>query len=596
MTRPHRRPALLGMGFVLLLAVQYLLGWTTQVQAAEGQLTRIGGNAAACPTDEAVRADFFKPLAERMKPTAITSAGYTRDRGIAAVASDLSGRGLYILSGEQILDRSSIVATNLAVGDDPASAKNVRTVGIAVDPNGGSLWLVQASADGVGSPADRVRRIDLTSSSHEVTTVAKTGPNPTAIAADARGNLYVTQRSGDITLIGPGGSRTTIGNIPGAQAVAVDVTGTEIYVAGTGGVYRLGGAGTQLIAGTSIAPVDGTPAVTTPTALALGHETDGRAIGARYLYIADRGRIVRVDLHALSPTITTVAGGGAAFVDSTSDARTAKLSPLISLAADFAGHIFIADSDQCAIFQLETPAPFAMNTAITQPPGVTNTTAPNGGSRAGDADKPVPDSAGASNGGGQTNGGGAGQQSSGPNPQTQIVPGSQTNVQPQPQTELRIIDQGNAVTTPNQVVQPSVNAVPTQAGAAQFTPTPAASPTPTPTPTPDAGTVTLVDPGTSHAAAIADPSAAAPAAPAPAPVPPPPAAQQPVSNVGLAHGDAPAPARGATRYAMVRNDEDQSVAGVAMAGAGALVALFLCVLFVAPEASSKPKPRPKGAY
>jgi len=71
-------------------------------------------------------------------------------------------------------------------------------------------------------------------------------------------------------------------------------------------------------------------------------------------------------------------------------------------------------------------------------------------------------------------------------------------------------------------------------------------------------------------------------------------ASEPVSNAGLAHGDDPAPARGATRYAMVRNDDQ--AAGLVMAGAGAVVAIFLCLMFVAPGASSKPKPRPKGAY
>ena len=70
-----------------------------------------------------------------------------------------------------------------------------------------------------------------------------------------------------------------------------------------------------------------------------------------------------------------------------------------------------------------------------------------------------------------------------------------------------------------------------------------------------------------------------------------------MSNPGLVHGDSAEPARGATRYAMVRNDEEQSLAAaLAMAGGIAVVAVFLCLMFVAPGASSKPKPRPKGAY
>jgi hypothetical protein len=69
-----------------------------------------------------------------------------------------------------------------------------------------------------------------------------------------------------------------------------------------------------------------------------------------------------------------------------------------------------------------------------------------------------------------------------------------------------------------------------------------------------------------------------------------------VSNAGLAHGDSGEPTRGATRYAMVRNDDEQPIAALAMAGAGGLLAMFLCVMVVAPGAASKAKPRPRRAY
>jgi hypothetical protein len=169
----------------------------------------------------------------------------------------------------------------------------------------------------------------------------------------------------------------------------------------------------------------------------------------------------------------------------------------------------------------------------------------------------------------------------------------------QPQTELRILDPGNALTAPQQAGQVTVQPVSAPGSAAQFTPTVS----PAPTPATDAGTVTLADPGTSTAGVVADAVPAVPAAPAVAPVPPPPASglppvvPQPVSNPGLVHGDSAQPVRGATRYAMVRNDEEQSLAAaLAVAGAGVVVAVFLCMMFVAPGASSKPKPRPKGAY
>jgi hypothetical protein len=76
---------------------------------------------------------------------------------------------------------------------------------------------------------------------------------------------------------------------------------------------------------------------------------------------------------------------------------------------------------------------------------------------------------------------------------------------------------------------------------------------------------------------------------------PPPAAPQPVSNIALVGGDTQA-ARGAARYAMVRNDDDSAMAAATMALGGVVLAVFLCVLLVAPGTSSGPKPRPKGAY
>lgn len=584
----------------------------TPLGAAEGQLTRVGGNADGCPTDAQVLADLQQNLspADRFRPFSINSGVFTRDRGIQAITSNplVAGvSGVYLLSGGQILGGTSIVAESLN-GDDVASPYT--TAGIAA--YGTSLWAVQKrmSSEVVsGAPLlpGRVRRLDL--GTQAVTTVTETkGPNPTAIAADGAGHLYVTEANGDVYMIGRG-TKVPLPSVENPTAIAVDVAGAEVFVAGSDSLYRLAGNTKQLVAGPTTTHADGTSPVTAPTSVALGHEIiDGQIPRARYVYIADAGRVVRVDLKGQSPTITTVAGGGSTFVgSSTADARTAKLSVLsMFLAADMAGHIFIADANQCVVYQLETPAPFALKTAVTNPPAITNTTAPTGGSRTGDAEKPAPDPAGAGNNSPQPDPG-TGSQIAGQGNQTQIVPGSQTQVQAQPQTELRVLDQGN-VLAPEQGTPTVVELVPTPS------PTPTPTPTPTPAPAPaDAGVAVAPDPSPSGAAA-AEASAVVPPAPAPAPAPPPapaaapvppppasappPAAQQPVSSPGLVHGDSAAPTRGATRYAMVRNDEEQSLAAaLAMAGAGAaMLAGFLCVLFVAPGASSKPKPRPKGAY
>jgi hypothetical protein len=578
------------------------VGWMGSAVAAEGQITKIGGNRTTpCfLTDDYLR---NTKVEDRPKPTSIGGEGFTTSRGMQGIASDVFGRSLYLASGGVILDQTSVIAGDLSpqarLGDGPGkTASFPRMAGLASHPFNTALWVMEDTLPQDSPLTGRIRKIDLTTGDRTVTKIADTGPHPTAIAADGKGNVYVTEiQPSAAYVIGPTGARTPLPTPTSApRSIAVDVTGTEIYVGGTDTVYRLTGGTWQVIAGPSVAHSDGGSSTMAPVGLAIGHETDGQSLTTRYLYIADdRGRVVRVDLKSSPTVITTVAGGGNA-LDTATDARTVLLKPA-AIAADVAGHVYIADGDNCNVWQLQTPSPFRLATAVTQPPGgPTNTTLPPNNGQTRDNNETVAGTVGNN----QANNGTVTQQ--GPQ-ETQIVPGSQSNVQPQPQTELRIVDQGNVVTTPQQGAQPTVDAVPTPTGAAQFTPAPAPTPTPTPTPTPDAGTVTLADPGTSSAGVAAETAPVVPAAPAAAPVPPPPAsaplppaAPQPVSNVGLAHGDSPVPARGATRYAMVRNDEEQSVAGLAMAGAGALAAMFLCVIFVAPGAASKPKPRPKGAY
>ena len=607
------------------------LGWMNSVGAAEGQLTQIGGNGPT--TCERTSAEIGLTQLPP-PPGGISGGGFRRTPGVKAIASDMYGRALYMAYGSQILDRTSIIAGVYQPPVDPskpalpparqdegAPAAQTDLSGletIAVHPFGSHLWVAlppktipDPDSAKVETIPGRIRQLDLADATKPVTTFKTLlgSSSVAAMAADGKGNLYVAESTGALYRLNAAGNRTDLATVTAPTGMAVDVTGSHLYVSGQvdttspRAVYRVVGSSLQMIAGGTILHRDSGSSSMNPVGLAIGHEIDGGSPTARYLYIADfqmtdlqsglsAGRVVRVDLKENPPVITTVAGGGRTFTSSAEDARTANLAPKF-LAADIAGHVYIAASDQCAIFSLQTPPPFRLNPAVTNPPAATNTTLPSGGSRTGDNESTAADPAPAGNGNPQVDAAPGGQPA-GQGTQTQIVPGSQTQVQPQPQTELRIIDQGNVVPTPDQAGQLTVDPVPTPGPAAQFTPTP----TPTPTPAADVSAVVVPDAGPSGAA-VAEVAPVAPPAPGPAPASaPPPAAQQPVSNVGLAHGDSAAPARSATRYAMVRNDEEQSlVAALAMAGAGAgIVAVFLCVMFVAPGASSKPKPRPKGAY
>jgi hypothetical protein len=601
---------------IVLVAAIVLLpgapGWMAAVGAAEGQLTKIGGNGP--DTCLLAPSQFSNPP----RPTAgIKGAGFNTSTGMVGLASDLHGNVLLLGTGGLVLAYDGIFAGTLTPGaneEDGGRATETafpRMAGIAVDPGGNSLWILQQS---VGAPTPgRIREVDIGTGT--VTTFAETGPTPQAIAADGGGNVYVAEggESTGVYRVARSGSRTALANFQ-ANGIAVDLLGSQVYASGKdGNVYRLNGSTPQIVAGASVPHADGGSPTLSPIGLAIAYETDGRDLSARYLYIADQeltgkpGRVVRVDLKATPSIITTVAGGGSSFTISTPDAKTARIAPRF-VATKLGTTVYIAAPDQCATFELQAPSPFRLNTVVTNPPAATNTTLPSGGSRTGDNESTAPDPAPSGNS--STNpqvDPGTGSQPAGQGATTEIVPGSQTNLQPQPQTELRIIDQSNVVTTPDQAVQPTVEPVPTPGPAAQFTPTPGlaaqVTPTPTPTPTPvaDAGSVVASDPGPSSAVA-ADASPAVPPAPAPAPVPPapasapPPAAHQPVSNAGLAHGDSGEPTRGATRYAMVRNDDEQPIAALAMAGAGGLLAMFLCVMVVAPGAASKAKPRPRRAY
>lgn len=638
---PNIRRRLISAAAVTIMLFLSGTGWMSAVGAAEGELTQIGGNG---PTT-CERTGSEAGLSLLPPPQAgIGGDGFRGTPGISGIASDMSGRGLYMAYGGQIFDRGSTIAgvdhppivpgkpAPLGSRENGARADATDLTGltsIAADPYGRFLWVGLAPSS-IYDPSTQtrtnvtgaIRRVDLLDPNKPITTVKSVDKTPVAMSADGNGNLYVAEntsvagKSGSVYRLDAAGNRTELAQANSPRGIAVDVSGSHLFLSDTdtdggGVVYRVTGRSLQVVADTTTLHRDsGSPSMN-PVGLAIGHETDGQSLPtARYLYIADQqqadpkigllsaSRVLRVDLSESPPVITTVAGGGSKFVSSADDGRTANIAAKF-LAADISGHVYIAASDQCAIFALQTPSPFRLNTVVTNPPAATNTTLPSGGSRTGDNESTAHDPAPAGNGNTQADPGTGASQGN----QTQIVPGSQTQVQAQPQTEIRVIDQGNVVTAPQQTGQPTVEPVPTPTGAAQFTPTPVQAPAPVQTPTPaDVSTAVAPDPGPTSAA-IADAAPAVPAAPVVAPVPPapasapPPAAQQPVANPGLVHGDSgAAPTRGATRYAMVRNDDDQPIAALAMAGAAAILAVFICVMFVAPGASTKPKPRPKGAY
>ena len=605
---------------VLVVAGQ---AWAPTATAAQGELTKIGGQGSDGPNgycdpdptvwserhNEDERKKKEDPNYKPYRPTHIgNDVRFSSSTGMTGLAADLRGN-LYLATGGLVLGEGGLVAGggekagDAANGRPPSELKLARVGDLAIDPlDGRSLWILETPQFNPG----RIWRVDPRDPGSPVSMFAVTTADPTAIAADGRGNVYYAQNDGAIVRVG-NGSSTTVGTVPGAVAIAVDAMSTQVFVATPAMVYRLSDRGQEALVGGSIAHADGgDPTLAFTSSLAIGHQIDDTGVRARYLYVGMFGpgfaapRVLRVELQTDPPTIARVAGGGTEF-RSSGPATNALIQPS-RLAAD-ALNLYVADGNQCAIFSVETPPAFKVNTVVTNP-AVTGTTV-----------KPAdPTSTGNPQDGGGTEvaGNTAGQNApvtgNAPNPSPQPNETGIISNTPAP-NQTQIIDQGNSAgsfdpvvqATPQQAVSPNPTPDSGAITAANPSPTPTPTPSPTPSPTPDASATV----GRAAETAVVDPIAppspqpVLPPAPDPGPiagsVAPPPAAQ-PVSNLGVAGSDGEA-ARGATRYAMVRSDDDDgAVAAVSMVLGGVLLAGFLCVMFVAPGASSKPKPRPKGAY
>lgn len=597
----------------------WVVGVPGSASAAPGDVTLVGGQGSdsVCKGDGAGVDDGTGPLAS-------AKLNYRSFANVRSLAVDASGMSIFVpdrtvvrgvagyVAGVPPKDPPSSSSTSStllgtvrgltgadAEGADPKLVR-LQPMAVAVDAQANNLYILEMN--GVrqmnlkGQPA--IHTIVRGPTEAELSALPEVNRRPlfstgSAIAADTRGGVYtVDGSSGTVSRVDAASKQlvplTTVGR--GTPSLTVDAGGTALYATDGTTVQRIhpvSGTNTVVAGGGNI-DQDGVLATSVSLSNQLAVAVD--PLGG-HLYISDghRHRIRKVDLS--TGIINTVVGSGQAGFQASGKASTLPLDYPTALAVDLVGNVYILASDECAVLKAETPAviftPPPSSTPVSVPPPTTTPT----GSTGQDSETPGADPA--LSGNSQANEGGT-QQSGAPAQETQIVPGSQAQAQQPAQTELRIIDQGNVVTTPEPAAQSTAAPTPSPGTAAQFTP----APTPA-----DVSTAVAPDPGPTGAAA-ADASPVVPPAPAAAPVPPapaaapvPPAAEQPVSSPGVVHGDNEAPARGATRYAMVRNDEDQSLAAaLAMAGAGAGLAVFLCVMFVAPGASSKPKPRPKGAY
>ncbi|SRR5579871_150745 len=266
----------------------------------------------------------------------------------------LAGNGFLGFSGEGGL------ATNAAMGSP---------WGIAFD-NAGNLYISDLTNG-------RVRRL---TPSGIISTYAGNGTQgfsgdggaatsaslnqPTGVAVDSSGNLYIADRSNNrIRQVTPGGTITTVaGNgqagfsgdgglatsamLNGPLAVAVDAAG-NVYIADTlnNRIRKVSGGTITTVAGSGVGNYsgDGGSALSAPVFSPSGINVD--SVGN--LYIATGGGIRKV---TPAGTINTIAGGNfSGFTGDGGQAVNGSLSLPSASVVDSAGNLYIADTDNCRV-------------------------------------------------------------------------------------------------------------------------------------------------------------------------------------------------------------------------------------------------------
>lgn len=303
-----------------------------------------------------------------------------------SLAADRQGSLYFTISSDGNADRvyrldasakSKLVAGNGTAGsrgdDGPAVAAQLDIPDKALLPGNG----LAVDGDGNVFVADMgnstVRRVDA--SSGVITSVVGRWarpstsdlPEPVSVALDRAGNLFIADygRNAIFILNAQTQQLALIAQVAMPGALVVDPAGANIYVAlpWTGQVLRIeaatgtqnmfaGGAGFIPQADGAPAParVDGVPASSASLRTPLGLALDGA--GNLFISEAERNVVRRVD--ASTGIISTIAGTGeAGNVGDGGPAVAAKLNRPTALVFDRRGNLFIVDSGNNAIREVE---------------------------------------------------------------------------------------------------------------------------------------------------------------------------------------------------------------------------------------------------
>lgn len=312
------------------------------------------------------------------------SAGFSGDGG-AATSAQLSSPGglaidssgnIYVADGgnNRVRKISNGTITTVAgngtagySGDKGAatSAELTDPVGVAVDSSG-NLYIADAGNNVIRevSPAGTITTIAGNNSmgaGYSGDGAAATSAqisNPTAVALDSLGNLYITDSGNDVIREVSGGNISTIpsGTLLQPDGLVLDSSG-NIYIADTGGteIVELSAGNALIFAGNGNFGFAGDNGSATDAEL---YDPSGITLdSAGYFYVSD---MFNFRIRKISPSgvITTIAGNGSpGYSGDSGPATSAQVMFPRGIVVGSSGNVYFSDEGNNVIRELQPVAP-----------------------------------------------------------------------------------------------------------------------------------------------------------------------------------------------------------------------------------------------
>lgn len=367
-----------------------------EIAQADGVAVDTSGNLFIADTDHCVIKEIASSALASAAPPAMKTiagtgaCGYTGDGDALSTALNYPGGvavdpagNLFVADTLNCRIRKISGSTIVTVAGNGA-CHTVKPVGVAVDASGtvfvSDSYALDCHVLMITRDGEVSRRAGLPTIGHSATQLpcgfSGDGPavgvrlnGPTALALDGRGDLYIADTvncrirkvsGGQMTTAAGFGSCQSAGNggpaanaaIDAPRGIAVDGAG-RLYIADTEScvVRRVEGGAISTIAGTGLCGFQGDDGAAAQAQL---NNPAGLAVDAAgNLYIADTMNCRIREVEAATGNIRSIAGdGNCADGADRSDPKLASLNHPSAVAVDAFGQLFIADTDNCRIREL----------------------------------------------------------------------------------------------------------------------------------------------------------------------------------------------------------------------------------------------------